>query len=543
MYQALYRKWRPKTFNDVIGQTHITKTLQNEIVSNRIGHAYLFIGSRGTGKTTCAKIFAKAVNCLNPNLGDACLDCEICKEIDNSNILDIIELDAASNNGVDDIRNICESANFTPAKAKYKVYIIDEVHMLSPGAFNALLKTLEEPPAHVIFILATTEVHKVPATILSRCQKFEFHKISIEDIIKRLNFIAEREGINLQDEAALTIAKFSDGAMRDALTIFEKCIDFENEITYKKVSKILGITENEYIYDIIDSIIEKNTSKAISIINQLDHESKNLSVFFEELILAFRNIMLIKSLENTNDLITASKSEYEKMKNFSNELSIDKILSILDVLQASFEKLSKTLSVKTEIEMCIVKLTSCEKIDLLSSLTKRIEKLEKIISNQESLSKVILKDKKESHKKNETVETVLNKDIKSYDENINSKNNPVNPILDMESLQKNAVLMPEWEKVLESLKNYSQTIATAFKDSKAYVNGNYVLIDSPKEMAFELLRKSSQRDKMRLAIKEITGNFYKLGPYKSLNKQEEKKDPLSELIESAKDLGINVLEK
>lgn len=536
MYQALYRKWRPKSFKDVIGQDYIVKTLQNEIISDRIGHAYLFIGSRGTGKTTCAKVFAKAVNCLNSNNGDACSNCDICQGVDSSTILDIIELDAASNNGVDDIRSICESANFTPAETKFKVYIIDEVHMLSPGAFNALLKTLEEPPQHVIFILATTEVHKVPATILSRCQKFEFNKISIENIVKRLNFISEKENIELQHEAALIIAKFADGAMRDALTILDKCIDCNKKVTSEKVSKILGITENEYIFDLIDFIIKKDLTNAIKIVDNLDKTSKNLSVFFSELILNFRNLMLIKSLDNPFDLIIVSESDYKKLLELSSNLSLDEILSILDTLQMSFEKFSKTLDVKTEIEMCLVKLIKNKNLDILKNLSTRIEKIEKILYNANSSSKLYESKLFDSHNGTNIVNSA------EVDTNQKQKVFTNKNALDLEELHKNAVPMENWNEVIDSLKKYSQTIATAFKGSKAYVSGNYVLIDSPKEMAFELLRKSSQRDKMRFAIKEITGISYKLGPYCS-NKKIQFKDPLDELISSAKELGINIIEK
>lgn len=529
MYQALYRKWRPKTFADVIGQDHITRTLRNEILLKRIGHAYLFIGTRGTGKTTCAKIFAKAVNCPHTNDGDACSSCEICTGIDSTTILDVIELDAASNNGVDDIRSICDAANFTPTVAKYKVYIIDEVHMLSAGAFNALLKTLEEPPPHVIFILATTEVHKVPATILSRCQKFEFHKISVDDIIARLNFIAEQENLTLEHEAALTIAKFADGAMRDALTILDKCINTDKEITYKKVSQILGITANEYIFSVIDAIVEKNSSKALSIVSQLDKNSKNLSVFFEELTFAFRNIMLIKTLHDPSNLIIASTEELERLKAFSEKFTLEEILSVLNTLQAAYEKLSKVLSVKTEVEMCLVKLTSTSEQDAVKVLTERVEKLENLLKKLQSSGAFSTKSLKE-----QTVATAEKVTLENETGTAQSA-----AALDLTALQENAVPMKNWPEVLDLLKKHSQTIATAFKDSAAYISGNYVLIDSPKEVAFELLRKSTQRDKMRLAIKEVTGVAYKLGPYKTAKKVDAK-DPLDELILSARELGVNV---
>ena len=240
MYQALYRKYRPRSFSEVVGQDHITDTLQNELKSGRISHAYLFTGSRGTGKTTCAKILAKAVNCLSLQEGDPCNTCENCTGIDDGSVLDILEIDAASNNGVENIRELRENAVFTPAKGKYRVYIIDEVHMLSTGAFNALLKTLEEPPSHVVFILATTEVHKLPATILSRCQRFDFKRIEPEVIAGRLAFVAKEEGLDLTGDAALLIASMADGGMRDALSILDLCAGQEGTIDEKMVEKVSG---------------------------------------------------------------------------------------------------------------------------------------------------------------------------------------------------------------------------------------------------------------------------------------------------------------
>ena len=241
MYQVLYRKYRPKVFADVVGQPQVTVTLRNELQAGRIAHAYLFTGSRGTGKTTCAKILAKAVNCLHPVEGDPCGDCEICRGIDSGAVMDVVEIDAASNNGVENIRNLREEASFTPAAARYRVYIIDEVHMLSIGAFNALLKTLEEPPAHVIFILATTEVHKLPATILSRCQRFDFKRIASEDIADRLSDVAKREGAALEREAALLIARLADGALRDALSLLDQCMGRSREVTQAVCNRNGGI--------------------------------------------------------------------------------------------------------------------------------------------------------------------------------------------------------------------------------------------------------------------------------------------------------------
>ena len=295
MYQALYRKWRPKIFDDVIGQDHVVKTLKSEVISGRISHAYLFTGSRGTGKTSCAKILAKAVNCLSPVGGNLCLKCDICQSAEIENMLDIIEIDAASNNGVENIRSMREEVIFSPAKCKYRVYIIDEVHMLSSGAFNAFLKVLEEPPAHAIFILATTEAHKLPATIISRCQRFDFHRISQEDIFKRIEYICNKENIKIEDDAAHFIAQSADGAMRDALSLLDQCANAcQNNIDEKSAKKILGITGTEYVFSVINFVSIGNSVKCLELIDKIHRESKNMLKFCEEIMECFRSFMIYK---------------------------------------------------------------------------------------------------------------------------------------------------------------------------------------------------------------------------------------------------------
>ncbi|HQA57033.1 MAG TPA: DNA polymerase III subunit gamma/tau, partial [Acetivibrio sp.] len=269
-YLALYRKWRPLVFEDVVEQEHVVKTLRNSINTGRIAHAYLFSGTRGTGKTTMAKIFSRAVNCLNPKDGDPCNECEICKGILNGSLLDVIEIDAASNNGVDNVRELRDEVVYTPSKAKYKVYIIDEVHMLSTGAFNALLKTLEEPPSHVIFILATTEPHKLPATILSRCQRFDFRRISVDSIAKRIEYIAGESGVDIKEDASRLIAKLSDGALRDAISILDQCISLGNkELTYEDVLKVVGLVTDTFIVEVVDNIKNQDVGKVLEAVNRL----------------------------------------------------------------------------------------------------------------------------------------------------------------------------------------------------------------------------------------------------------------------------------
>ena len=323
MYQALYRKWRPMSFDDVVSQPHITTTLKNQIKSGKTAHAYLFTGSRGTGKTTCARIFAKAINCLDPHDGEPCLECEICKDADNGTLSDIIEIDAASNSKVDDIRELREGVVYTPERCKYKVYIIDEVHMLSAGAFNALLKTMEEPPPHVKFILATTEIHKVPATIVSRCQHFDFHRIRNEDIVSRLMYIASQEGFTLHEDAAGMIARLSDGGMRDALSLLDQCVAYENDITLDVVSSASGIAGRDYLFDILEKIAEKDAAGALRVVDKLYDMSKDLKVLAGELLAQMRNVMIIKTIDNNKDLITCLPDEYERLKALAERMKLD----------------------------------------------------------------------------------------------------------------------------------------------------------------------------------------------------------------------------
>ena len=311
MYRALYRKWRPQRFEDVVAQRGIVTALRNQIATGRVGHAYLFTGVRGTGKTTCAKIFAKAVNCLHPQNGDPCGECEICRGIDNGSILDVVEMDAASNNGVDDIRDLRDETAYTPSACHYKVYIIDEVHMLSTAAFNALLKTLEEPPAHVIFILATTEIQKVPATILSRCQRYDFTRIGPEDIAQRVEYIAGQEGLELSGEGAELISRLADGAMRDALSILDTCAGVTAKIDADVVRRMAGVTDRSYLFHISDALEAQDAAAALAQLAQLRQQSVDVKRLTEELIAHYRALMLA-ALPGGQALLSGVSPEEEK---------------------------------------------------------------------------------------------------------------------------------------------------------------------------------------------------------------------------------------
>ena len=329
-YTALYRKFRPQTFSEMVGQEHITRTLRNQIMANRVGHAYLFNGGRGTGKTTSAKVLARAINCLNPNEGEPCNECEICKAALNGSLTDIVEMDAASNNSVEDIRSIREEVNFLPTKAKYRVYIIDEVHMLSQGAFNALLKTLEEPPEHVKFILATTEPQKLPATILSRCQRFDFKRISNEDIIKRLKIVCKESNINATKQALNIIAALSEGAMRDALSILERCVqDGANDIDEDKIKELVGIPKLTYVHGISEAIIEYNIDEAMESITKVLDEGKDLNNLLWEVIKYIKDILMVK----TNQKLTIyNDSDFENLRQLSEKVSKERAINLINEL-------------------------------------------------------------------------------------------------------------------------------------------------------------------------------------------------------------------
>ena len=353
MYRALYRKWRPQRFEDVVGQRAIVTALKNQITANRVGHAYLFTGVRGTGKTTCAKIFAKAVNCLHPVNGDPCGECEICKGIDNGSILDVVEMDAASNNGVDDIRDLRDETAYTPSACKYKVYIIDEVHMLSTAAFNALLKTLEEPPAHVIFILATTEIQKVPATILSRCQRYDFTRIGPEDIARRVEYIAGEEKLELSPDGAELIARLADGALRDALSILDTCAGVTAKIDADVVRRMAGVTDRSYLFRISDALEAQDGATALAQLAQLRQQSVDVKRLTEELIAHYRALMLA-ALPGGQSLLSGVSPEEEALYlEKGPQLGQREAIRAIRALGSALEHITRGSDQRIELELAL----------------------------------------------------------------------------------------------------------------------------------------------------------------------------------------------
>lgn len=577
MYQVLYRKWRPKTFSDVSGQEHITTTLLNELSTNRLNHAYLFTGSRGTGKTTCAKILAKAVNCLHPVNGNPCGECEICKGIDSGSMLDVTEMDAASNRKIDDIRQIIDEVQFKPSKCKYRVYIIDEVHMLTTEAFNALLKTLEEPPEHAIFILATTEVHKLPQTILSRCQRFDFHRIPPRAIADRLLYVASQEGVTLSDGAALLAASVADGALRDALSLLDRCIAISSDIDEDVVRSAAGLARKTYLFELANCVINKNTAKALEIVNRLYGESKDMARLCDELLSHFRTLMLIKSVKNPRDIIIMADDEFEQAQVQSDYLSLADIVYYMDVLSRAYQNMGRGTGDRTELEMAIVKLSSAELDGTVEALTARVTALEKAVKKGirvncvpeqvQAVSQPVQSEPPKPEVQKSEPEKV--QEVKPVVET--EKNEPVAPTpkiqgqpaqeqpvltasaskkavqrqsVDLDAIYNNAQPFPDWAEVVNNMKPVSRTIAAAFANSSAYTSGKYMLIDTDNEMAFELLKNNERRQEIRQLIFETTGQHYNLGPYKRPSaKQEDKTDPVDRLVKSLQGSDVIITQK
>jgi DNA polymerase-3 subunit gamma/tau len=388
-YTALYRQWRPEIFDDVIGQDAIVRILKNQIESNRIGHAYLFCGSRGTGKTSTAKVFAKAVNCLSPVNGNPCLSCDACQKLSLENNMDIIEIDAASNNGVDEIRDLRDKVKYPPVVGRYRVYIIDEVHMLSTGAFNALLKTLEEPPQHIIFILATTEPHRLPATILSRCQRYNFKRIPNKAIVERLKTVAHKSQVQTEEEALSTIARWAEGSMRDALSLMDQCIGFcGNYVTNDDVVAILGTADQEFIFKVAQNIIEGNSSELFHMVETLIEDGRDVPVFVRDLIQHLRNLLVVKVCKEPASLIDVGQDTMEAYIQQTQGTGRERLIRAIEILCALEADMKWSTQPRVLLEMALVRICRPEQEETLDALMDRMEKLEQQISEGMVIQKV-----------------------------------------------------------------------------------------------------------------------------------------------------------
>lgn len=560
MYQVLYRKYRPKVFSDVYGQDHVTSTLKNEIKNGRVSHAYLFTGSRGTGKTTCAKILAKAVNCEHNVDGEPCNECEVCKGLDNGSIYDVVEIDAASNNGVDNIRELRDETNYAPSRGKYRVYIIDEVHMLSTGAFNALLKTLEEPPAHVIFILATTEVHKLPATILSRCQRFDFKRIQPETMAVRLKEVAGLEGLSLDDDAAVLIARIADGALRDGLSILDQCAGRSKEINSDLVSEVAGLAGREAMYKLSDCIANSDSNTAMSIISDLYQNSFDMERLCVEMINHFRNFLVAKTVRKSRELIICTDDEYNTILEASKGFTVESIVFALDLFQNTLVTIKGGASARIEVEMAFIKLCEPKMDESIASLLDRVSKLENAIKSgvkvQPTQTAVPApkeeyapkEEPKPQQKAEPTPEPTPEPETTPVEEEppvheqqpvvetppVEHKTAP--PVSDPNE----TVEFTQWGDFMDVLHRTNIPLFGVLSGSKGYVRGEFFLLDSPNPAVRDFIKLPIHSRSIKAALLEVTGVHFKLGLFKRQTEQSApKRDPLEDLINQAQN-SINI---
>lgn len=560
MYQVLYRKYRPKVFSDVYGQDHVTSTLKNEIKNGRVSHAYLFTGSRGTGKTTCAKILAKAVNCEHNVDGEPCNECEVCKGLDNGSIYDVVEIDAASNNGVDNIRELRDETNYAPSRGKYRVYIIDEVHMLSTGAFNALLKTLEEPPAHVIFILATTEVHKLPATILSRCQRFDFKRIQPETMAVRLKEVAGLEGLSLDDDAAVLIARIADGALRDGLSILDQCAGRSKEINSDLVSEVAGLAGREAMYKLSDCIANSDSNTAMSIISDLYQNSFDMERLCVEMINHFRNFLVAKTVRKSRELIICTDDEYNTILEASKNFTVESIVFALDLFQNTLVTIKGGASARIEVEMAFIKLCEPKMDESIASLLDRVSKLENAIKSGVKVQPtqtavpapkeeyVPREEPKPQSKAEPTPEPTPEPEPTPVEEEppvqeqqpvvetppVEHKTAP--PVSDPNE----TVEFTQWGDFMDVLHRTNIPLFGVLSGSKGYVRGEFFLLDSPNPAVRDFIKLPIHSRSIKAALLEVTGVHFKLGLFKRQTEQSApKRDPLEDLINQAQN-SINI---
>ncbi len=532
MYQALYRKWRPRTFDDVVGQPQVTVTLKNELESGRISHAYLFTGTRGTGKTSCAKILSKAVNCLSPVNGNPCNECEICKSIDSSSILDVIEIDAASNNSVENIRDLREEASYTPVYAKYRVYIIDEVHMLSTSAFNALLKTLEEPPKHVLFILATTELHKLPATILSRCQRFDFKRISPDDISKRLLYIAQQEGVSLTEAAAGLIARLSDGGMRDAVSLFDRCcVDKEKTITQEVVTKASGIAGSEHLFDFSNYIATSDFASALRLVSKLHNEACDSESLCTELALHFRNLMVIKTVSDPKDMIICSSDELEMLRTRASQLKLSKILDCIDVLTQTSKNIKGVSNKKILIETALVRMcapqaanetfTPAAPAQPQPTFAAPVAPPKPVTPPQETVAK--------PEKKEEIPEAPKPEKVSAPAPVAKPAKEETAPAAEYK-LSDEVRPFDRWAETIEDLKSNDMGLFGILIGSEAVIKGDMVIIRSPNPTLFDFIKQDSHSTALKTSLFNVTGTKLRIAVANNKQAESEKnKSPLADI--------------
>lgn len=501
-YTALYREWRPKMFNDVVGQEHITTTLKNQILNNRIAHAYLFCGTRGTGKTSTAKVFAKALNCLNIQEGEPCNECEMCRKINEGLAIDVTELDAASNNGVDKIRDIIDDVKYPPQEARYKVYIMDEVHMLSAGAVNAFLKTLEEPPSNVIFILATTDPQKLPITILSRCQRFDFKRINNNEITMRLRKIVDDQNV-LADERSLNlIARVSDGAMRDSLSILDQAISMGNgNVDYNTVVSMLGLVTNDHLFNLTNAVIQRSVEKSIEIIESVIHSGKDIYLFIKDLISHYRNLLMAKVTNNPEEVLDMSEENIALIKEQSARLRAEEIMRCIRILQEAENNAKLSKQARLYCELAVIKMCKIEYDTSNEVMLTRLNRLEESLRNGSIKVSVASNEVSEI---NNIKKTTNNKVTTKVSEVSNAEDNIVVSLdskLTINDVQK------AWRDILERFKaRREMIISSLIMIGKPVACSNGVItieFDEQNEFAKNRLSETKNRDIINEVFFEI----------------------------------------
>ncbi len=546
MYQALYRKWRPRTFADVCGQETVTAALRNELKSGRLSHAYLFTGCRGTGKTTCAKILAKAVNCLHPHDGDPCGECELCRGIDDGSVLDVTEIDAASNNGVDSIRDLRDEVAFTPVNGKYRVYIIDEVHMLSPGAFNALLKTLEEPPAHVIFILATTEVHKLPATILSRCQRFDFGRIRPETIADRLTYVAGQEGLEITPDAALLLARLADGAMRDALSLLDQCASGRTKIDVEAVTAGTGMTGRARLAALTARVAARDGAGALEEIDGLYQSSKDMERLCTEWIGYLRDVMVLLQVRQPGDLVIASPEELAEMGQLGERLGLAGVLRALSVLQTTLEQLHGGAARRVAMEMAVLRLCDSRLDDSSAALLSRIETLESALRAGATAAPAVAPAPAASAAAS-PAPTVAAPEVaaSAAPVGVPEPAAPPPPAPTSPPVEEGEERpFTQWGDVLARLQQTCIPLYAVLAQSQAVLKGNLLLICTDNALFKELFRQDNNKQLLLEAIQQTAGGGYRIGLRRTVTMPKaEAEDPLTRLMQAGRSAGIPVDER
>ncbi|MDE6088937.1 MAG: DNA polymerase III subunit gamma/tau [Oscillospiraceae bacterium] len=527
MYQALYRKWRPMQFPDVLSQSYITTTLQNQVRNHTTAHAYLFTGSRGTGKTTCARILAKAVNCEHPLPdGNPCLECPSCRDADQGILPDLIEIDAASNNSVEDIRDLRDAIVYTPQKCAFKIYIIDEVHMLSVSAFNALLKIMEEPPAYIKFILATTEIHKVPATIISRCQRFDFRRIQQNDIVKRLLSIAEQEKIRITEQAAALIARIADGGMRDAISLLDRCAAYGTEITEEIVSESAGTAGRDYLTRILRQLHEKDTPGVLGVIAELHENSKDLQQLCEELILMQRDLMLLKATGDAG-LLHSMPDEVPVLQEITARQDMQRIMQILEILQSCRERMTKSVSKRTELELACIRI--CQNLSVNSGTSGNLRNPEPDAGQiHEPYARIAQLEQGQAG----NPENPENPDQRQAFQNPRNFENSQSAQISMADFQP----LTQWSDILEECGKINPAVMGALAGSEAVFHSNMMLITAQNPLFLTLFKLTENAKSLGDAVEHVMGRRYVIRARCAPGVT--KVASVEEILEKAKNSGI-----